>query len=273
MKIRRRLRCLLRLLVPFLYFGALASALATGAALRVDIEWLKIHLPNLESAAKYLQGIAFLVLPLATIVVAVSAELRRVVRSTATEKVVKALLDDFLKEGFEDDDASTAHRVTLFKHTRFVLSPFCCLFGKNPYGGWLVPFERAGEFSLGTGVKFYAPKDDPEKFEGVVGYIFGTGNCECIEGLPDIQNKVSESKIDKYATATGVTSLYVKNRLKRKKVMPRAFWGIPIEVGGRRWGVLLVDSFESRIPNSEELKKIFRQQAACYNAILETKKP
>ena len=272
MKIRRRLRFLLRILIPISYFGALVSVLMTSAALKIDMEWLTSHFPGLEDLAKFLRGIAFIVLPVATVVVAVTAEVRRAVRSTAREKVVKALLDDFLKEGFEDEDASTTHRVTLFKHTRFVLSPLCWIFGKNQCGGWLVPYERAGEFSLGTGVKFYAPKDSPEKFEGVVGYIFGTGNCECIEGLPDLENNVSQSKIDKYVKATRVPAEYVAKRLKKKKTMPRSFWGIPIEIDGCRWGVLLVDSFENSIPNSDRLRIIFRQQAACYNAILESRK-
>lgn len=259
---------MLSILVPFFYWTALIVSIAIGASLKVDMIWLAREFPELNTPILYLRGVAFAVLPLATLAVALLSHIKMRLRFSDRERVVKSLLNSFLAEGFDGADATTTHRVTLFKHTRWLIFPFCIFERKNPYAGWLLPYERAGEFSLGTGVKFYAPKDNPDKFEGVVGFAFGTGNCEYIPNLPDLAQSSSRAQIKKYAKATNMPEGYVKQRLKKNKRMPRSFWGMPIEVDGKRWGVLLVDSFDAEIPNNQSLKQIFRQQAHCYNAIL-----
>ncbi|MDZ4406181.1 hypothetical protein [Prosthecobacter sp.] len=220
---------------------------------------------------KKVQENGFWFLPLCTIIAAMSLAMRGSLLPSATERAVKALLDDFRRNAFPAINDEMQYRVTLFRHAWSFTSPFGWLKWKMPWHGWLVPFERSGIFTLNTKVRFFAPLDAPDQCEGFAGRVYATGGCQYVFDLPELRaGQVSppQGTLERYAGSTNVPVNWVTKRMKRGQTFPRSLWGIPIEVGGQRWGVLVVDSRNSRIRNHDNLKEEFETIGLCLNRLL-----
>lgn len=60
-----------------------------------------------------------------------------------------------------------------------------------------------------------------------------------VAGLPDIQD-ANEEVVQEYARNTWMPTKWIKEA--RTKPRPRALCGIPVEVNGQPWGVIVLDS-------------------------------
>lgn len=157
-------------------------------------------------------------------------------------RIIQAMLNEMQKRAFKDsDEALHFHRVTLFQHrkSRFMLR---WSKGRGPRAGWLFPVARSGFTSQTSDSVFLAP-DDADNAEGVAGHAWrGNGTIVNEVGVPDLGTDSSDAAIKDYADATWVSEDWVRKRLEDKKNCPRSFCGVPIEVKGKRYGVLLLDS-------------------------------
>lgn len=210
------------------------------------------------------------VLPISTLGVAILSHFLKYRGSNRVDAAIKRLLDDFRKTAFPQSDPEMAHRVTLFKHSRLHISirSLTSWTTCSPLSGWLVPYERSGEYTLKTRVAFLAPKDEPDQAEGVVGLVFNTKQCEYISKLPGVLMSSSDSIKQKYAEETCVSrqALERKLRTRRKVGLPKSYWGSPIEVDGEIWGVFLIDSRTTELPSN--LKEIFVPYGQCISKLL-----
>lgn len=291
-----------------LHWLAIVSSVLTGAVVKIDLEPSKgalIYSTNINSGTspgfqpgaifsesinheknrksegnqspvpeilrphlKKVQGSGFWFLPLCTIIAAVSLALRSALLPPTTEKAVKALLDDFRNNAFPTFGDERQYRVTLFRHCWSWAPRLAWLEWKMPWHGWLVPFERSGIFTLNTKIRFFAPLDAPTQCEGFAGSVYASGDCKYLCNLPEIKANSPPPSINDYSNSTCVTPDWIKKRLKKQQSFPRSLWGIPIEVSGNRWGVLVVDSLNPRIKDHEELKEKFKTIGLCLNRLL-----
>jgi len=88
---------------------------------------------------------------------------------------------------------------------------------------------------------FLAP-DDADAAEGVAGLAWSCNKMIPVSELPDLYADQTDENIRVYATRTWLSPDLVKKRLNKRYAMARSYLGIPIEVKGKRWGVLVLDS-------------------------------
>ena len=146
------------------------------------------------------------------------------------------------------------HRATLFQYKRrlYWLWPFRkSRFRWWPWGhkcwpssGWLVPVLRSNHTSKKTSTLFLAP-DNADRAEGIVGRIWAQGKA--LEVKVDVPAKSVTQAWNaalkrKYEKTTYLPNDWLDERSTDCSTLALAFWGIPIELKGRRWGVLLLDS-------------------------------
>jgi GAF domain-containing protein len=181
-----------------------------------------------------LQQTAWLIIPLLT----VGLGLMQVARSMAGPpwiwETVHYLLDRFQEHVFEKQVGTPLHyhRVTLFRHIRLRRS-LC----RWPWSGWLVPVERSGHTTRKSRAAFLAP-DDADRAEGIAGQTWAQKRVVIVEDLPDISGTPSLGLLEDYARKTWVSVEWLQNRSQHA----RSFCGIPVEVKGRLWGVIVLDS-------------------------------
>lgn len=265
---KKLLKILTRLLLPWIFWLSLIVSLTIGASLKADVTWISNLNPFLSSVIVDARNSAFILLPLSTVFVALCNAAKNKIEPTAVEVAVKGLLDDFRSAAFPEDDSDIDHRVTLFKFKYWNWSNI--FIGRLPFGGWLVPYERSGVFTLRSRARFKVLKDKPENAEGFAGMVFTSGNCEYLSGLPDLKRSSSETNKKRYAKQTAVTEEFISQKLEKGGTFPRSLWGIPVEVNGERWGAIVVDSKHSELSGKEDLKGHYRHIGICLNNLLKT---
>jgi GAF domain-containing protein len=97
-----------------------------------------------------------------------------------------------------------------------------------------VTVERSGHFTRQAREAFWAP-DQAEYAHGVAGRTWATQRVLPIINLPDPSD---ETHIADYARQSFVPLAWVRKTNERA----RSYFGIPIEVRGRPWGVVVLDS-------------------------------
>jgi len=177
------------------------------------------------------------VIPALLLVTPAVAVMRRRFDSGRLEHV-HDLLDQVCERTFTQAtfDLPQHRRVTLFKYKRFCMwrFPFFAL----PPNGYLVPIERSGSGTRRT-TSIYEVFDNGEESEGVAGRVWSAKANIYVECLPDIVNKCTDEALTEYATKT----FYPKARLAglKKKPTAQSLMGIPVQVGNKPWGVLVID--------------------------------
>lgn len=147
---------------------------------------------------------------------------------------VHHLLDSFQGYVFEGESGPLQHhRVTLFKYVR--VRPRLC---RWPWSGWLVPVERSGHTARRNRTSFLAP-DDAEQAEGIAGQTWVQNRVVVVNELPDINENPSRDVLAEYAQRTWIAETWV---LQKQRQHARSFCGIPVEVKGKLWGVIVLDS-------------------------------
>jgi len=174
---------------------------------------------------------------------------------------VHGLLDQICDATFKNERFlhEQHRRVTLFRHQYF-------FFGKlHFWGGYLVPVERSGESTRKTDTVFAAP-DNGEACQGVAGMTWSRRRNVSIDSLPDLSVDNSEAAQQRYATM----SFYPIERIKKKAPRPLSLFGIPVEVGGKKWGVIVIDSAHQKI-NARAVKQVFDNIAPTLSSYLKGK--
>jgi hypothetical protein len=147
---------------------------------------------------------------------------------------VHALLDDFREHVFEKEIHTPLHyhRITLFKlvHFRFAL----CLW---PWSRWLVPVARSGHTTQRSRIAFRVP-DNADLVEGIAGQTWAQNQVVIVRNLPDINIDHSPVLLEEYARQTWVSVKW----LQKRRQHALSFCGIPVEVKGKLWGVIVLDS-------------------------------
>ncbi len=265
---RKRLYRLLS--IGQIVFGAVS--VAVGAALKSDPSKYSQSFPILNDLLNTLQANAFITIPISTLALGLFQLVKQLLGPPVAWLTIDALLDDFRNKALPNCPSHHLHRVTLFRHRTWAfwsLSPKNLFVKKWPWTGWLVPVERSGDVTQSPRVIFHAPKDDPKTAEGIAGHVWKTRECIYISELPDLAPDSSDKTIKNYASKTKVSPEYLKKKLKEGKEFARSFWGIHVECKGKIWGVIIIDSRNPTIVDSDQLKTIYRPIGACLDRLIE----
>lgn len=208
-----------------------------GAAQRADSGAIRTQLsgfPELAELIDAAQRNAWWQLPVFTIAAGVLGLLRKQLGSPWLWDAVKFSLDEIQKIAFTmgDSDGQHHHRVTLFKYV-----PWAWCLRRWPWSGWLVPVERSGHTTR-SGVSYFKAPDAADQAEGIAGLTWARRRTVGVSDLPELTAQSSNAELQTYATSTGLSIEQVKDKLPKA----RSFAGIPVEVGGRVWGVIVLDS-------------------------------
>lgn len=163
--------------------------------------------------------------------------------------LIKELVDRIAKEAFTGTTgANHHHRATLFQHVQWCwLCPFHGNWywpwgpGRMPWSGWLVPVIRSGYATQNSKTVFLAP-DDADQAEGVAGLVWANDKEMVIETPTAITPSSTTAEVNAYSANTYVSHDWIQHQIESGNVLHASFRGIPIEVKGRKWGVLLLDS-------------------------------
>jgi hypothetical protein len=243
-----------RSLAYYVFYGLQISAIAgsalLGPLLRADIEKAGQWLPILGKCLDWVQESGWwLVLGLA-LTIASAKVACSLIGQPWVWQALHSILDEFQKNAFriEGNDPLHYHRVTLFRRVRFrwLLRPRRSRWWpwgtkRMPWSGWLVPVLRSGHTTQRTDAAFLAP-DDADNAEGIVGQTWSCRRVLFLENLPNLEGSPSEADIVEYAHKTWVSKALIEDRLRRRKPCARSFCGIPVEVKGKPWGAIVLDS-------------------------------
>jgi hypothetical protein len=205
-----------------------------------------VNWPNVQAATVFVQNSAWIILPLLVLATAIITSLHKKLGRPLVWNVVHYLLDEYRQQVFGNDEAKNKepdhyHRVTLFKHVW--LRP---TLRAIPWGGWMIPVERSGQTTKSGIARFRASANDPDHAQGVAGQAWACSRPVSVHGLPDINvPEPVEADCKKYAHEGLVSTKWVYRRKRdRKKGASngRSFFGIPVEVDGKTWGAVVIDS-------------------------------
>jgi hypothetical protein len=234
-------RMVARRIVGRLYNFFLALQVATGTAvviigavLRVDANTAATHGVLFKEVVKDLQQSAWVFLPTLLIASGLLGLARKILSPPWLWQTVHTYLDVFRADVFDSatDGAYHHHRVTLFRYVKWRFS-----LRAVPWAGWLVPVERSGHTTQSHISCFLAP-DDADRAEGIAGKTWARNRVCGISNLPDLSNNPSSDELAEYAEQSGLSV----HQLRKKMPKTRSMFGIPVEVKGNLWGVIVVDS-------------------------------
>jgi hypothetical protein len=241
---------------------ALISAVY-ASSLKIDASVAKLRFgQGFANALSLTSSYAWICLPLLTIAVPLCNFLRESVGNPRSWKAVHRILDDFRNDLFDQtsDDPIHANRVTLFKRVKYRWSFRERWYWPMLMGGWLVPVERSGHTSQTSNTVFRASSDGLN-VEGVAGQAWSRKKIFIVEKHIDTEN------IEDYLTRSKTPD----RMQKRLSADRRSYVGIPIELAGDVWGVIVIDSVLDRVPYStnRKEKKKFTQLAKTLTIIIE----
>jgi len=238
-----------------------------GATLKASPDdYAKI--PFVQAVLAWMQSNAWLVVMIGPLLVALLQFLRRGWGNPWAWEAIQKVLDECRKEMFDDRSGRPLdeNRVTLFRHYRYWIG------WRNPsnWGSWLVAVARSDHMSKQRIRRFRAP-DDPEKCEGVAGLAWrGRGWIQIpLQGndLPELLPALSKN-IETYAKETGVTRGWVEREIKHGRRLSKSYAALAILVGGKPWGVLVIDSQSRGAVDAAKLER-FKPFASVLTPLLE----
>lgn len=225
-------------------------------------------------------------IPASAVALSAFTELSRWIGEPWYWHAISKLLEQLQSETFQTlphDAVQDDHRVTLyrFRAWNFWASltracrdirqrPLTAFRSNWPWAGWLVPVLRAGPRAPGRTVYLAC---NAERAEGVAGktYFNQHGTIE-LKDLPDLCLDSATDMVTEYARRTFVSVEMVSKRLKASRPCARSFQSIRVEVNNRPWGVLMIDSRESRLPNPQKTSHSFQSLAKTLQVLLERAK-
>lgn len=239
-------------------------SVSAAAALRADPKQLRGTWALFAPWLFWVQNRAWILIVAATLSLVVAGVFRRVVGPPWVWAAIHRQLDLFQEYAFSDQvgDMLHDHRVTLFKHVRWRW----CL-KKWPWSGWLVPVERSGHTTRRTSAAFRAP-DDANRAEGVAGAAWASRSAVPVVDLPDLSGAPTADNLRAYADRTFVPIEWVEDYRRRGRPLAQSFVGIPVEVTGKRWGVLVLDS-KREVRSTQTTLKLYTLIARSLATLLE----
>lgn len=225
------------------------SSIAFIALIQNEQYSIAEHLPSkTHSAVAWLSEHAWWLIVILGLTAAVAKLLREKLDRDWKWTLIQELIDRIARDAFVGTDGPIHHhRATLFHRCWcFWITPFRSRcwpwgYGRWPWSGWLVPLVRSGYATQKSKTVFLAP-DDADNAEGVAGMIWAYDKELIVTTNKAIGHTATQAEIDTYANNTVVASKWVGAQIVAGKVLAASFQGIPVEVKGRKWGVLLLDS-------------------------------
>lgn len=215
-----------------------------------------------------MQAHAWWIIVAGPIVVAAAQFVRRKYGTPWLADTINKLLTEFRDDVFarQNNDAIDRHRVTLFRHRAFRFPKLSL--------GWLEPVARSGHLTQ-RGITWFKAPDRADRAEGVAGRAWRCQSWIVVPNptenrqLPNIDWKSNERTISEYAESTFVTPQWVQQRRKAKRAMARSFCAIRVQVKGKPWGVLVLDSQSENPPDISTVSTRFSAVASVLSPLLE----
>jgi len=255
---------------------ALVGSVLIAGAQKIPVQKLTSFWPFAGNVVRWLQSTEWWTIPALVVIAGACAALRRFIGPPWIWVTIEKVLEEFRRFSFNDDGEPHQHRVTLLKLQRFYFPVFPGRWrgrfspwgkGRHPCSGWLVPICRSGHVRQRSTSAFLAP-DDAEHAEGVAGQAYNRGGYR-IEELPDPIRLKSDDAMQEYADATHVPIDWVRGRVAKIKPFSRSLCGIRIEVDGKPWGVLVLDSTQpNAIKSQRTIDSNFRIVARVFAELL-----
>jgi hypothetical protein len=250
----------------------LISQAVVGVIMALSAASLKIKIEDprwpetVVAFIRVLQEMAWWFTPLGTFWCFVAQWMKKILGSpTFLWGTIKFLLDQLRHAVFAEIDQAGHHdRVTLFAYRKI---HFCRrLFGF----GWLVPVERSGDANVTRMSKAYfrAP-DDGDGAEGIAGKAWANKKMVYVSNLPELGQGINGYKAVDYAKQVFLPTKWVEKKARKTKLMPRSLCGIPVEVKGVVWGVIVIDSRSPEIPGKDKIQEFYDKNAAVLSKLLE----
>lgn len=197
----------------------------------------------------WLQSEAWWIIPACALVLGVARAGRTRLGEPWAWEGIQDILEKIRSHVVKSDGPVHHHRVTLFKKVRWCWWPssreqwwWPWSLGHWPSAGWLISVARSDTVILNK-VVFLAPDRKPDMAEGIAGQAWSMRRQSVwVSDLPAVTRDSSEAELEKYAARTFISKERLKRDLNSGKFPGRAFWGIPIEVQGKLWGVIVIDS-------------------------------
>lgn len=249
-------------ILQFVYWISLGLTAAWGGLSKVDATRLKGHADAFIPILLLFEKYSWLSVVSGSLV-AICTFGMRTIGPPWVRHAIKNVLDEMHSYAFGRSNRAEFHdRVTLFKHEWFCVRRNRT---KGPIvGGFLIPFARSGFMTQKSSVVFRVPDD--ATYEGVAGFAFTSNVRIARENLPDVSPSASPSDQEfiEYAGATFVDVEW----LKKERSTARCLYGIPVRVGGKPWGAIVVDSREKSITNSEHVVKSYYLVASVLGQLI-----
>lgn len=221
--------------------------LLVGAILKITPDQLKQFPSLLSKEVVAVQGAAWIWVIILSIGTGLAGLVKKVVGPPWAWETLHHFLDVFRTEAFAScaEGPEFHHRVTLFKRVQWRWR-FCLW----PFSGWLVAVERSGHTTQRTSAAFRAT-DNADSNDGIAGQVWSRRRAVLVADLPSLQGQPTDEDYAAFAERTFVTVEW----LKRKRPFARSLLGIPVEVKGEVWGVLVLDSRDPQGVNSATEQK------------------
>lgn len=235
-------------------FGTLVAA-----SLKADVAKTRSWFAPAADLLEWAGANAWYLIPAMAIVVGGASLVKQILGPPWVWNVIHSLLDDLQRRAFGNDRTGPLHhhRATLFKHVSWRIC-----FRRWPWSGWLIPVERSGHATRRCGVRFLAP-DDADRAEGIAGQTWVCKEVIFVDGLPCLDGKMSNTKCRDYSKKTWVSEDWLQN----ERSHARSFCGIPVEVKGKLWGVIVLDSRDDK-PIKQEGDAYYRLIAKQLGTLL-----
>jgi len=252
-----------------LEWGFLFAATIFGTLLLLDPkEW-----PMLDRAIVWMQTRQAWV-PLATLLTGAAKLGADKIGPRWIHEQLQAIVDSLRDASFTQRARSNSpvhhHRVTVF---RWCYCWRLCCWGRKingkrrwPWTGWLVPIARSGHTTKSTNTVFVAP-DDADNAEGIAGQTWSQNQVVHSGPLPLPADASDTQAIAAYAQGGYVSPQWVRNKLEKALPLPRNLYGTPLEVHGKPWGVVVIDSRNENDIDPRLVRDAFRTFSRTLSAI------
>jgi hypothetical protein len=253
-----------------------------GALKETDPSKYALH-PYWQSILGIVHDNAFWVIPVAAVSVVCIDWFQKYNGPPEIWCVIHHILNEMHGSVFPSDCNKAEHRVTLFR------------LKKNWRGAWLVPIERSHYLARKSKTRFRVQDDG--NAEGVAGQAYVQKACIYVESLPNISPEFENGthiaanitagafkrrffpKECLSASQLATVQLYmrqswtdekkvIKNMLAGKS-MPRSLCGMPVEVQGEVWGVIVIDSRNEKLIGKSKIKAFYSQNAGVLSKLIQ----
>lgn len=230
-------------------FQAALAGLGTTIplTLRPDLAWIHATVPFVETYLVGIRNTAWCTAPLAVLLAGAVGVAKRRLGDPARWQAVHEVLTIFREQIFKGANSPRQqdHRVTLFKHYRFLMWP-----PRWPITEWLKPVERSGHTSQNSKTLFRAPSDDADLCEGIAGLAWCEDKSVHQDQLPDVcADSATDSEFERYARQTNMNI----DQVKQLRPRARSFYAIRVEVKNEPWGVIVIDSRDERFATKSKM--------------------